>query len=405
MKKKRIMASFPFRILAVSIPGLLAGLFFNATRTMGLTSGILNLVVTARYVLSQLITFLAPVIIIGLMASSIISAKKEPTPATAPVIRITYLSMLGAAAFAAILGYLIIPRLPVSTDSLSFRFLPDTLFELPIPAPVSALSALMLSVLLGFGACWTNAIRTKELINELRGITLSLMSRILLPLLPAYIGLSLCTLAYQGYFIKYLPLLLLALIIVIPAYCLWVVILYHIAGSYSGEKPWKILKNYMPTCKTALKNPSSTATEKYSQEAATKCEMLSPKLAGEVIPLFTQIHHCGSVLAEVFFAMMISRILYGSVPAPGTMVIFSLLLATCSLGTPGLPWGTVMVSLGVLTGILKFGDSGIALMFAAFALHDAFAAACNATCDGALILFLNGYVKRHETDIEFQKYR
>ena len=139
MKKKRIMASFPIRILAVSIPGLLTGLFLNATRTMGLTSGALNLVVTARYVLSQIITFLAPLIIIGLVASSIISVKKAPTPATAPVVRITYFSMLGAATFASVLGYLIIPRLPVSTDSLSFRFLPDTLFELPIPAPVSAL--------------------------------------------------------------------------------------------------------------------------------------------------------------------------------------------------------------------------------------------------------------------------
>lgn len=84
MKKKRIMASFPIRILAVSIPGLLAGLFLNATRTMGLTSGALNLVVTARYVLSQIITFLAPLIIIGLVASSIISVKKAPTPVTAP---------------------------------------------------------------------------------------------------------------------------------------------------------------------------------------------------------------------------------------------------------------------------------------------------------------------------------
>ena len=141
MKKKRIMASFPIRILAVSIPGLLAGLFLNVTRTMGLTSGALNLVVTARYVLSQIITFLAPLIIIGLVASSIISVKKAPTPVTAPIVRITYFSMLGAAAFASVLGYLIIPKLPVSTDSLSFRFLPDTLFELPIPAPVSALSA------------------------------------------------------------------------------------------------------------------------------------------------------------------------------------------------------------------------------------------------------------------------
>ena len=396
MKKKRIMTSFPVRILAVSIPGLLAGLFFNATRTMGFTSGALNLVVTTRYVLSQLIAFLAPLIIIGLMASSIISVKKDPTPATKPVIRITYISMLGAAAFSAVLGYLIIPRLPVSTDSLSFRFLPDTLFELPIPAPVSALSALVLAILLGFGACWTNAVRTKELLNEFRGITLSLMSRVLLPILPAYIGLSLCTLAYQGYFIKYLPLLLLTLVIVIPVYGIWTLLLYYFAGSYSGEKPWKVLKEYLPVCKMALMTRSSAATGKYSLEAASKCECLEQDLTKDELPLFTQIHHCGSVLTEVFFAMMISRILYGSVPAPGTMMIFSVLLATCSIGTPGLPWGTVMVSLGTLTGILKFGDSGVALMFAVFAIHDGFAAACNMTCDGALALILTGYAKKRE---------
>ena len=396
MKKKRIMTSFPVRILAVSIPGLLAGLFFNATRTMGFTSGALNLVVTTRYVLSQLIAFLAPLIIIGLMASSIISVKKDPTPATRPGIRITYISMLGAAAFSAVLGYLIIPRLPVSTDSLSFRFLPDTLFELPIPAPVSALSALVLAILLGFGACWTNAVRTKELLNEFRGITLSLMSRVLLPILPAYIGLSLCTLAYQGYFIKYLPLLLLTLVIVIPVYGIWTLLLHYFAGSYSGEKPWKVLKEYLPVCKMALMTRSSAATGKYSLEAASKCECLDQDLTKDALPLFTQIHHCGSVLTEVFFAMMISRILYGSVPAPGTMVIFSVLLATCSIGTPGLPWGTVMVSLGTLTGILKFGDSGVALMFAVFAIHDGFAAACNMTCDGALALILTGYAKKRE---------
>ena len=75
---------------------------------------------------------------------------------------------------------------------------------------------------------------------------------------------------------------------------------------------------------------------------------------------------------------------------------FQYFASTCSIGTPGLPWGTVMVSLGTLTGILKFGDSGVALMFDVFALNDAFAAACNATCDGAAALFLTGYVKRHD---------
>ena len=135
--------------------------------------------------------------------------------------------------------------------------------------------------------------------------------------------------------------------------------------------------------------------EKYSQEAADKCVPLDSELIKEAISLYPDSSlwfcACRGILRYDDL-----RILYGSVPAPGTMVIFSILLATCSIGTPGLPWGTVMVSLGTLTGILKFGDSGLALMFAVFALNDAFAAACNATCDGAAALFLTGYVKRHD---------
>lgn len=35
-------------------------------------------------------------------------------------------------------------------------------------------------------------------------------------------------------------------------------------------------------------------------------------------------------------------------------------------------------------------------MFAVFAIHDGFAAACNMTCDGALALILTGYAKKRE---------
>ena len=72
------------------------------------------------------------------------------------------------------------------------------------------------------------------------------------------------------------------------------------------------------------------------------------------IPLFANIHLCGSVLTEVFFCMAISKILYGAVPAPGAMVLFCVLLGIFAIGAPGVPGGTVMASLGIITGILKF---------------------------------------------------
>ena len=52
-----------------------------------------------------------------------------------------------------------------------------------------------------------------------------------------------------------------------------------------------------------------------------------------------------------------------------------------------------MASLGLITGVLGFGDDGTALMLAIFALQDSFGTACNVT--GALTLFLTGYAEKH----------
>ena len=113
------------------------------------------------------------------------------------------------------------------------------------------------------------------------------------------------------------------------------------------------------------------------------------------VPLFANIHLCGSVLTEVFFCMIVSKVLYGTLPDIQTLVLFCVLLAIFAIGAPGVPGGTVMASLGLITGVLGFGDDGTALMLAIFALQDSFGTACNVTGDGALTLFLTGYAEKH----------
>ena len=114
------------------------------------------------------------------------------------------------------------------------------------------------------------------------------------------------------------------------------------------------------------------------------------------IPLFANIHLCGSVLTEVFFVMTVSQILYGKMPDVGTMILFCLLLGVFAIGAPGVPGGTVMASLGLITGILGFDETGTALMLTIFALQDSFGTACNITGDGALTMILSGYANRHK---------
>ena len=185
-------------------------------------------------------------------------------------------------------------------------------------------------------------------------------------------------------------------LIVIVGHYLWMAVLYIFAGIYSRSNPLDVVKNYGPAYITAVGTMSSAATLAVALRCAKKSE---PPLRDDMvdfgIPLFANIHLCGSVLTEVFFVMTVSQILYGTMPDVGTMILFCLLLGVFAIGAPGVPGGTVMASLGLITGVLGFDETGTALMLTIFALQDSFGTACNITGDGALTMILSGYADRH----------
>ena len=198
-----------------------------------------------------------------------------------------------------------------------------------------------------------------------------------------------------GYLVTEVMDILQVIVIVLIGHFIWIALLYILAGIYSRENPLKVVKHYGPAYLTAIGTMSSAATLPVALQCAHRAKPLRKDLVDFGIPLFANIHLCGSVLTEVFFCMAISKILYGAVPAPGAMVLFCVLLGIFAIGAPGVPGGTVMASLGIITGILKFGDSATALMLTIFALQDSFGTACNVTGDGALTLILTGYARYH----------
>ena len=173
-------------------------------------------------------------------------------------------------------------------------------------------------------------------------------------------------------------------------------LLYFLAGAYSGKNPFNIIKHYGPAYMTAIGTMSSAATLSVALECARKSEpTLRDDMVNFGIPLFANIHLCGSVMTETFFVMAVSKILYGVYPSVSNMILFCILLAIFAIGAPGVPGGTVMASLGLITGVLGFDASGTALMLTIFALQDSFGTACNVTSDGALTLILTGYAEKH----------
>ena len=172
-------------------------------------------------------------------------------------------------------------------------------------------------------------------------------------------------------------------------------VLVGLAGAYSGANPWEVLRHYGPAYLTAVGTMSSAATLAVALRGARKSSVLRRDMVDFGIPLFANIHLCGSVLTEVFFVMTVSKVLYGQLPAPMTMVLFCILLGIFAVGAPGVPGGTVMASLGLIISVLGFDDTGTGLMMTIFALQDSFGTACNVTGDGALTLMLTGYAKKH----------
>ncbi len=352
--------------------------------------------VTLQYIMGQLITFCVPLIVIGFIAPSITRLGKNASRLLGVAIVIAYTSSVCAAFMSTGAGYALIPHLSIDTKVAGLRTLPDVVFELNIPQIMSVMSALVLSVLVGLAATWTNSKLTCDFLGEFQNIVLDIVGKIIIPMLPFYIAATFCNLSYEGMITHQLPAFIQIILIVMAGHYIWLAVLYLLAGAYSGKNPWEVLRHYGPAYLTAVGTMSSAATLAVALRCAGKSKVLRKDMVSFGIPLFANIHHlCGSVLTEVFFCMTISKILYGEIPGVGTMILFCVLLGIFAIGAPGVPGGTVMASLGLITGVLMFDDAGTALMLAIFALQDSFGTACNITGDGALTLMLTGYVEKH----------
>lgn len=384
---KKLLNSLPFRLLAGVIIGILVGLVANET--------FMNIVVTAKQLLGELITFCVPLIVIGFIAPSITRLGKNASRMLMVALILAYVSSVGAALVSMVAGFNIIPHLSIVSTAEGLKELPEVIFELSIPQIMSVMSALVFSVLIGLAVTWTKADRTAELLEEFQKIVLEIVTRVIIPILPVFIACTFCALSYEGTITRQLPVFLKVIIIVMIGHYLWMTLLYLIAGAYSGKDPLEVVKHYGPAYITAVGTMSSAATLAVALRCARKSSVLRKDMVDFGIPLFANVHLCGSVLTEVFFVMTVSQILYGSMPSLGTMVLFCVLLGIFAIGAPGVPGGTVMASLGLITGILLFNDTGTALMLTIFALQDSFGTACNVTGDGALTLILTGYADRH----------
>lgn len=385
---KKLVNNTIFRLISGVIIGLAIGPYLNDIA--------LQIILSTKHLLGQLILFLVPLIILGFIVSSIAKLDQKSSAIIGFSLVIAYISSIGAGLFSGTLGYTILPWLDIPSSATAGRVLPTMLFKLDIPPIFDVMTSLVLALMIGLGILWTQSKPLENAFDHFREIVLLLVNRVLVPLLPLYIASNFALLSYVGTIQSQLPIFIIVILIVILAHIVWIIILYTIAGIYAKKNPWEVLKRYGPTYLTALGTMSSAASLGVALQSAHKSKVLKPEITNFTIPFFSNVHLCGAMITETFFVMTVSLVLYGFLPDVSTLILFVLLLGIFALGAPGVPGGALMASLGLITSMLGFDDTGIALILTIFALQDSFGTACNIVGDGALSLMATTFNERQQ---------
>lgn len=387
----KIISNTTFRLLLSVIVGVLIGVFANET--------VISVILPIKHVLGQIIFFLIPLLIFGFITPSITKLKRNASKLLSASLILAYVSCVGSAALAAIVGYKLIPLFDIIPVTETLKDIPKMIFRLDIPPLMSVLSALVLSFMLGLSILWTKSDKIESALYEFQNLVFVMVKKFLLPILPLFIAANFSVLAYEGALASRLPVFFAILIVTVLCHITWMTILYSSAGIYSRKNPWHVLKYYGPVVLTALGTQSSAASLGVAIEQTKKSPALRSDIRNFAIPLFGNIHFAGSILDVVFLSLAVSQLLYGAMPGLEKMLIFIPLLGVFAIAAPGLPGGTLITSLGLIHAVLGIDEAGTALMISIFALLDSFGTTHNITGDGALALILSSYADKHEQNL------
>lgn len=350
----------------------------------------------AKQVTSQVILFVVPLIIIGCVAPSITSFKGNVTKLLGLTLGIAYLSSILAAAMSMGVSFLTVPLFGNGIAETSTRALPQSIISLQFPT-MDTMSALLLAILVGLGTVWIGSERFQHALADFQDMILTIVRRVMIPILPVFVASNFALLAIEGklgQMVIFFP----SILILICCQLFWIVLLYVVATIYTRKNGWQVLKYYGQAYFTAVGTMSSAATLPVALDCIGKSPIINKKTSDFSVPLFSNIHICGSVIAEVFLVVTTYHLLYGHLPELTNMIIFIVLASVIAIGSPGVPGG-INMSCASLVGTIVLGGADattfFGIMTAIYTVQDGFGTACNVTCDGALTLITDTYLERN----------
>ncbi len=394
MNLSRVLKSLLFKIIVAIGLGILCSLFFPewAGRTFATFNGLF----------SGFLGFFVPVLIFSLITPAIASLGRGAGKWLGVTAGIAYVSTIISGLIAYGVAEGTYPSLLSNESMIKAEDIDEgalqPFFSVEMDPPMGVMSALLLAFTVGIALA---SMRTEVLYRgaeELREVSMNVIQKFIIPLLPIYIFGVFLTMGMNGN-LK-LTLTQFSKVLILAVLMTWVILAlqFLLAGLFAGRNPLTALRNMMPAYFTALGTSSSAATIPVTLECTRK-NGVPQSVADFVVPLCATVHLSGSMQKIALFAFSIVY-MTGIDMSPGMALGFIFLLGVMMIAAPGVPGGAIMAAVGLLQSQLGFDDGQVALMIAAYIAIDSFGTACNVTGDGAIALTVNrlakGQLRREE---------
>ncbi|MDK1289342.1 dicarboxylate/amino acid:cation symporter [Pseudoalteromonas umbrosa] len=381
--------SLIIKLIAGILGGILAGLY--------LPLGLTELLYTAKVIIGQLISFTIPLIILFFIASGIAGLPKTSGHLLGKTVGFAYSSTVIAGTLAVLLvlfatGFFegsIVYEASKGAELKGY-------IQLEIPPIMSVMTALAAAFIFGIGISQLNLGQLKDVVDQGRDVIDALLAKVIIPALPFYIAGVFAEMAVAGTVVDTLSTFGVVLVAAVGMHWLWLTTLFIVTGLMLKRSPLELVKNMLPAYFTAIGTMSSAATIPVSLRAS-KANGVSEEVANFSVPLCATIHLSGSTITIVTCAMAVMFLSPTMViPSLLEMLPFIFMLGVVMIAAPGAPGGAVMSALGLLTSMLGFDESAIALMIALYLAQDSFGTACNVTGDGVIALWVNRFSEKAE---------
>ena len=346
----------------------------------------LRVLKTFNVLFAQILKFIVPLLILGLVTPAIADAGKGAGRLLLTVTALSYLSTCAAALFAYFTAGRLLPLYvsqgAVAATAKGLEILPYV--DLKIPPVCDVLTALALAFMVGVGVIVTGAASLKRGFEEFGEVVKLTILKVIIPGLPVYILTMICEMTASGKIGAMAGTMFKVIGTGWALTVVFLVILYAAAGLVARRNPLVCLWDMCPAYLTALSIASSSAVIPVTIECCRKMGV-SKDMRNFVVPLCANVHMVGSAIKLVTSALAVILI-FGLDVSLAQFVHFAFMFAIAAVAAPGVMCGVLMASLGFIESILGFTPEQISIVMAFYMALDGYGPAANVTGDGAIAL-------------------